>query len=298
MLTSGQYAYLLLQKLRILFSIYESNTASATRAYLYSFFQTVFCDDSVVITEENYNNFNELMDIEVNSIAKDNLYTVEQLFDKYNDEKEIARMNEVLGTIGIQVEIRNPNSLNPSLVVTLPSGEQKTLAGLTSGQSRSDRFYSQLRVTDEYYDKMSAFYQLKNIENPIDLKQIGSNFAGFNTFWEYDTDNKALTISGSGVLANSDLWAKYNISSISKLYVGAGVYGYSPGCFSKFISSAKIIDLHGELDEIIFYGDPFTSANSKSATKFIVYSDNLALRNISLASNVQVEWHHLFELEE
>jgi hypothetical protein len=180
-----------------------------------------------------------------------------------------------------------------SMIFTLPSGEVKTLTGLSGWISSNLTFHSQLRVTDEYLNQMRTYYLLEN-EETYDLLTVGTNVAGKNTYWTYDESTKTLEISGNGSLAATTLWSQLGITEISTIILGAGVNRLMEGSLP---DGATIVDLHGEMDEIIV-DDDCLSATTWGIGYLVIYSDNISLRRDDIEwcwGGAIIEWHSLSE---
>ena len=288
--------------------LYVSCKSSEYRAYLYNFYGEIFNDPSVVVDEASYQRFVDFMEVEVDYCAKKNLHLVESVYRDENFQSHYVFLQNAFAAIGVNMELATDEQGDPtSLTFTLPSGEQKVLDDFSTKYMNGMVLYvrSQMRVTDDYLQKMKPYYLLEN-EEPLDLTDIGTNAAGYNTRWEYDADTATLKITGNGTLADSELWGLLGIDTISTIIIGAGVYSLLANSLD--FSNVTIVDLHGETDEIMlefdkqsddfggsatihFYGDP------KNAKSWIFYTDNLTLRNVAYDENVSIEWHSLSEWE-
>lgn len=283
-LTSGEYSYLMLRKMQS----YVSCKDSQYRAYLYNFYGSIFNDPSVVIDGESYSEFCDLMDSEMDYAAKKGLRTPEDIYYDVNFSRSYAFLQNSFAIIGIDLELSGTDYL----LFTLPSGEQRKLEGLDSIWYAQLTFNCQTRMTDEYFSQANTFMMLEQ-EEVKDLKVIGHNAAGYNTRWTYDEDTHTLEISGNGTLANWGLWSQLGITDVETLILGAGVYKLE---YQSFNQSLTIVDLHGEAD-IIKCEDTFGGGTSSAIREYVVYSDNLSLKEANWGTYTKVEWHPLSEWE-
>jgi hypothetical protein len=133
-----------------------------------------------------------------------------------------------------------------------------------------------------------SYYSLE--EETLDLSKLGTNAAGYNTYWVYNESNQTIEISGNGTLANFALWQELKLPHISTLILGSGVYRLLS--YSLNAENLTIVDFHSSDDNILI--EPFCALSKK----LIIYSDNLSLRNYDWNGyNVTVEWHTLSEWE-
>ncbi len=191
--------------------------------------------------------------------------------------------------IGIRLEMDSTS--NPTkLTFTLPSGRISVLNNLQGVWDEQIRFVSRLRVTDTYFKQTMSYYNLEE-EDSIDLKEVGANAAGYNTYWNYNETNQTVEISGNGTLANFNLWKELKISKVSTMILGAGVYRLLK--YSLNSENLVIVDFHGENDPILI--EPLCAVDKK----LIIYSNNKSMREYDWAKyGVNVEWHNLSEWDE
>lgn len=222
--------------------------------------------------------------------ARKNYTTPEQVYEDENFDNNYVLLQNSFAAIGIQLEMTKNSDGPTTLIFTLPNGKVKILDDLQGTWSDQLRFHCRLRVTDSYFKQISPYYAFE-METPLDLSIVGTRSAGYNTYWDYDEDTKTIEISGDGTLANFLLWQELNITDISTLILGAGVYRLLQGAFNA--SDLIIVDFHGSEDTIFI--EPMCAA-SKQIT---IYSDNNDLRNYDWASyGTTVEWHSLSEWNE
>lgn len=288
-LTSGQYAYLLLRRLQL----YVSCKDSAYRAYLYNFYSEIFNDPSVFIDEESYGTFNELMDYELDYIAKKNLRIPEDVYNDDNFSSNYIFLQNAFSAIGVKLEMVSGFLGPSSLKFTLPSGKTMELLGLSSTWNDNLRFNSRIRGTYEYTKAIMPYYMFEN-EEILDLREIGGNSAGYNTRWTYDEDTKTLEITGEGSLAGYQLWVELDLDNIEKMIINSGVYRICSNAFNTN-DELTIIDFHGENDKIIIEPNLITTSYEK---KYItIYTDNLCIQEHGISNNnrVVIDWHYLSE---
>lgn len=245
MLTSGEYSYLLLKQIQL----YVSCSNSGWRAYLYNFYGGIFNDPSVVVTGESYTNFVNLLNEEMDYLARTGLQTAEEVYEDSNFNDSYILLQNAFAAIDIELTLEK-NGLfgQPSaLVFKLPSGEEKRLNNLDS-YYETITFNSRLRVTDDYFEQMRPYY-LFDETDAQDLNLLGANAAGRNTRWTYDETTETIEVTGNGSLAADSLWGFLGISKIHTLIIGSGVNRLETG---SLVSDIVYVDFHGKNDEIIF----------------------------------------------
>lgn len=188
--TSEQYKYLLMKRLQRHFSMMNA----ADRIYTQNFFCALF-DESVIVTEEAYNNFCRLMDDNIAFCAEKGWYECEDI--NFNDEgakEQSILLVNAFAEIGIALEI---NSSTNTASFTKPNGKVMKYSGDMTGKNY---FYINARAGTEYrYAKASApAYNMQGMDVPENLD--GFKRAGDGTYWRYNEETKTVTISGEGTL--------------------------------------------------------------------------------------------------
>lgn len=280
MLTSAQYANLLLKKLQVYFSCSDAGY----RAYLANFFGSIFCDPSVVLTEETYQNFITLMESEIDYAAKNDLYSLSALHDSDRFDSTWTVLESSFLAIGVTLEMTENADGPDSLIFTLPSGEKR----IWYCQDYNDyvRVNSQLRVTEDYRRHIRSFYALENEDG--ELTEELSKVAGSGTRWSFDDDTGELTISGEGSLANENLWKELGISSdINTMVIGAGVRKLDAKSMN-LITGKRFVFLHGSTDDIVIDSSAFGTSKI-----YRIYTDNETVKNHDFGTSVTIQWHPL-----
>lgn len=144
MLTSGEYSYLLLKKIQL----YVSCSNSGWRAYLYNFYGDIFNDPSVIVDGESYTNFCNLLNEEIDYLAKTGLYTAEEVYEDPYFNDNYALLQNAFAAIGVELTLANGLFGPDRLIFKLPSGEEKVLNNLDSYYSNIT-FNARLGVTDD-----------------------------------------------------------------------------------------------------------------------------------------------------
>lgn len=284
MLTSSQYANLLLKKLQICFSCSDTGY----RAYLYNFYGEMFTDPSVILTEDSYRMFVNLMDEEMDYAAKNNLYNLEDVYysPRFNDGFVILQNS--FQAIGIQLVLTKDNFLGlpNEMIFTLPSG--KVMTWTCSNYNGVVRVRTQLRATDDYLRRMRAYYLLSSEEGELLTDNI--NVAGLGTQWEFDQENGTVTVLGQGTLASFRLWQELGIyDDISTVIVGSGV-NYLTKSSMQMKTGTSFVFLQSENAPVRIADILYSSADSSSSPKYTynIYTDNLAIRNHVYQTNPNV----------
>ena len=253
---------------------------------MYNFYGSIFNDPSVIVDQESYNNFVNLLREEVDYLAKKNLYTAEEVYEDPGFENGYVLLQNAFSAInvGLTMEYGGMFGQPSALVFTLPNGEIRKLNDLDSYYS-SITFNSKLRVTDEYFEQMMPYYTLQK-EEIKDLNIIGANAAGRNTRWQYDSVTHTIEVSGNGSLANYGLWDFLGIDSVDTIIIGSGVNRMETGSIDSYI---LYIDFHGQNDEIIFEN------NFASSGEIYLYTDCESWYNAPWPSNTIVNIYPLSE---
>jgi hypothetical protein len=92
------------------------------RAYLSNFFGDLFLDPSVTIAEENFNEFNYLIDYELDLCARNNLHTCREIYNSNIFDEGYTLLQAAFEKINITFIVDGESGY---ITFTLPSGEKK-----------------------------------------------------------------------------------------------------------------------------------------------------------------------------
>ena len=212
--TSGQYKYLLLQRLRRSFSMRDQRG----RAYTQSFFWALF--EGVTVTEAAYNNFVSLMDEQLDYLAKKGIYLCENIPSKDVEDGSLLLI-DAFAEIGIQLSISEEESGGYQAVFVKPGGETLTYTVSALG---TNYFYINARAGTElgYAKASAAAYNLEDM-TVEDGDELNPKVAGPGTWWSYAAATQAMTISGSGAYAGAQVDTQLGGGAYTTLIVGAEV---------------------------------------------------------------------------
>lgn len=188
--TSEQYKFLLMKRLQRHFSMQDAKD----RIYTQNFFCALF-DESVIVTEETYNNFCRLMDDNLAYCAEKGWYLCENinLGDETAKEQGILLIH-AFAEIGIALEVTSG-----SAIFTKSNGKVMEYT-VDSGRNY---FYINARAGTEYqYAAASApAYNMQGMDVPEELGN--PKIAGPGTYWSYNAGTKTVTVSGDGAYAGA-----------------------------------------------------------------------------------------------
>lgn len=222
--------------------------------------------------------------------AKNNYTTPRQMYNDKNFSTNYILLQNSFAAIGIDLDMTENGDGPLTLIFTLPNGKVKILDGLQDHWYNILIFHPQLGVTDEYF-KQTLPYIEGEMGKVEDLAIVGTQSAGYNTYWTYNENTKTIEITGEGTLVNFLLWKELNITDVKTLIVGSGVYRILSNAFTS--NRLTIVDFHGEYDQIFI--EPQCAYN----VRLIIYSDNLILRSYNWSDYaVSVELHNLSEWDE
>ena len=214
--TSGQYKYLLFQRLRRSFSMRNNRD----RAYTQTFFLELF-DDSVTVTEAAYNNFVSLMDEQLDYMAQKGIYLCENIPAKDVEDGSLLLIN-AFSQIGVTLSIDGDG--NGGYVATFVKPDGKTLT-YTVDLLTNNYFYINARAGTEYHyaAESAPFYRMENME-VLNADQLDPHIAGNGTWWSYDAaGGGTMTISGDGAYAGAQVDPQLGGGAYTTLIVGAEV---------------------------------------------------------------------------
>ena len=281
--TSEQYKFLLMKRLQRHFSMQNAKD----RIYTQNFFCALF-DESVIVTEETYNNFCRLMDDNLAYCAEKGWYLCENinLGDETAKEQGILLIH-AFAEIGIALEVTSG-----SAIFTKSNGK---VMEYTVDIGRN-YFYINARASTEYrYAKASApAYNMQGMDVPDGLD--GFKRAGDGTYWRYDAETKTVTISGEGSLdmipEEQILGGKY-----TTVICGAGVSRLLDSCMS--VDGAVLVLLRpSDADmEIAPHFNASSGTCGGTYYKTVVYTDCVAAIT-ALSTEEQAEYVTLHSLSE
>lgn len=282
-MTSAQYANLLLKKMQIYFSCSDTGL----RAYLYNFYGEIFTDPSVILTQETYDSFINQMEEEVDYAAKNNLYTLEQIYNSSRFNDQFVILQNSFAAIGITLTLTKDSFGYPSkLEFLLPSGETKTW--YCQKYNDYSKLCAQLRATDDYVRRMRSFYLLSGESAPLLEENI--NVAGLGTRWTWMEEEQTVSVTGEGTLASYYLWSELGFfSQIKNVMVGSGVTEITKWAMA-MPDQTNFIFFQSENAPVKIHPQQFTASSAEDAKVFTyhIYTDNLTIRNNDYGDNPNV----------
>lgn len=291
--TSEQYKYLLIQRLRRHMAMYNDQD----RIYTYNFFGHLF-DDSVVITEEAYNRFMELMDDEIQFCADNNIYYDEDITQDMIDAHGLL-LTEAFAAIGIDLVIaKDEDGYGGHATFTKPSGEvmiyQVSSQGGFAYTSGINRFRICAQSRTEYnYAKASAWYYNLRDKEVIGLDEYNPFRAGPETFWTYDADLRTMVITGTGTYVAAPQDPQLGGGPYDVLILGANVSRITTGSLKD--NNLRAVVFWHAADAEIFLEDSVAGTANVMRT-LDIYCDNTTIRNYSQwPAEYNIRWHALSE---
>lgn len=283
--TSGQYKWMLFQRLRQAFSM----ESGKDRAYTQTFFLQLF-DDSITITEELYNNFVTQANQELDYIAELGIYYCEDIPISYFEEKKFLLINS-FAQIGIQLTFEEGGGGYQAKFIK-PNGHIMVYTVSLLG----NYFYINARAGTEYnYAKLTAstYDFTKNVQ---DVDSMIPRIAGPNTWWSYDaTGTGTMTISGDGAYVGATEDTQLGSGSYTTLIIGAQVSRLCPDSID--IASGGTIVILTPVDMPMQLDSGFISGAKGEEISLTIYADNLNFRNYDFPTSIIIEWHTLDEWE-
>ena len=263
--TSGQYKYLLLQRLRRSFSMRDQRG----RAYTQSFFWALF--EGVTVTEAAYNNFVSLMDEQLDYMAQKGIYLCENIPAKDVEDGSLLLIN-AFAEIGIELSISSGQG-DGSYHAVFQKPDGKTLT-YTVTMLGDNYFYINSRAgTEMVYARMSAAsYNMEGM-TVEDGDDLDPKIAGPGTWWSYAAATQTMTISGSGAYAGAQVDTQLGGGAYTTLIVGAEVSRLLAECM---MSSEAVLVLLTPADGQITIDPRFNvkaGSCSGASTPLDVYTD-------------------------
>ena len=216
--TSGQYKWMLYQRLRQAFSM----RSSVDRAYTQTFFLRLF-DDSVTVTEAAYNNFVALMDQELDHMAELGVYYSSDIPQDEVESGSLLLIN-AFAQIGITLTIAQPENPGENYTATFIKPDGETLVYSIPQLGTKNDFYLNTRAGTEYryaYLSAPAYDVTRDVQ---DADTMDPRIAGPDTWWSYDAAGEGtMTISGDGAYAGATNEAQLGAGPYTTVIVGAQV---------------------------------------------------------------------------
>lgn len=214
--TSGQYKYLLFQRLRRSFSMQTQRD----RAYTQSFFWALF--EGVTVTEAAYNNFVAMMDEQLDYMAQKGIYLCESIPTSDVEDGSLLLI-DAFAQIGITLSISTPSSDDGDYTATFVKPGGQTLVYRVSMFGKNYFLINSRAGTELGYAKASAAaYNLEDM-TVEDGDDLDPKVAGPGTWWSYAAEAQAMTISGSGAYAGATTDTQLGGGAYTTLIVGAEV---------------------------------------------------------------------------
>ena len=275
--TSEQYKYLLMKRLQRHFSM----KSAKERAYTQSFFWKLF-DESVTVTEAVYNDFVSLMDEQIEYCAEHNVYGCADITQDMVDSRE-ALLIDAFASIGITLEIINVNNGSGTTAYqasfTKPDGEVLVYEIPVSGTQ--NYFYINAKASCEYqYARASApYYNMRDMEVP-GADEIDPKIAGPGTYWSYDADTAAVTVTGNGAYAGATTEVQLGSGAYTTVIIGADVSRLLDRCL---VNSATALVLLHPADGSITIDPKFNAKSGSCGDTYLsldVYTDCEVARSV------------------
>lgn len=285
--TSEQYKYLLMKRLQRHFSM----KSAKERAYTQSFFWKLF-DESVTVTEEAYDNFVSMMDEQLAYLAEKNVYLCEDIPQSAIEERSILLIN-AFEEIGVTLVIDSETDSSHYLATfTKPDGEILTYK--VGKMANLNYFYVNCSSGCEYqYARASApAYNMRDME-VLGADEIDPKIAGPGTYWSYDADTAAVTVTGDGAYAGATKEEQLGSGAYTTVILGANVSRLLADSLEDSAITTVVL-LHGADAPLTLDSEVVDKKNAKEWT---VYADNGDFRNFAWPSSVKITWHTLAEWE-
>ena len=270
--TSGQYKYLLFQRLRRSFSMRDNRG----RAYTQTFFLELF-DDSVTVTEAAYNTFVSMMDAQLDYMAQRGIYLCEDIPTKDVEDGSLLLI-DAFAQIGVTLSIDGDGNGGYTATFVKPDG--KTLTYTVSLLGNNYFFINARAGTEYHYAAESApFYRMENME-VLNADQMDPHIAGNGTWWSYAADTQTMTITGAGAYTGATAEEQMGSGPYTTLIIGAEVSRILEHCM---MSSEAVLVLLTPADGQIEIDPYFNLKEGSCASNRVpldVYTDCLAAREI------------------
>lgn len=241
------------------------------RLYLNNFFWDLFKDESVKVSELQYDEFCELLNSEAEYIHSKNYRSTSSVFDDSHFRPFEDSMNRLFNIIDISITTTRVTNVWTSdgtapeeIHFLLPSGETKTLKDIGDNHSKVE-FCTQSHLNDLYAIQTLPFY-LHDFDE-TDISKETSNNDGYGLSWVYDESSKILVLNGYGSVPSMEAWNYIGIPEIKEIYLNSpNINRFLPKSFAKDLI---ILDLR-ETSETLIYP---TCCNEENT--LFIYSDNI-----------------------
>lgn len=282
--TSGQYKWMLYQRLRQAFSL----QMPADRTYTQTFFLQLF--EGLTVTEAAYNSFVAQMDEELDHMAELGVYNCEQI---PRDEIEAGTLvlAASFAQIGVQLTIEPGSGDNYDATFVKPDGRTMVY---TVGPS-TNYFYVNCRagMTLHYADLTAPAYDVtRDVE---DVDTMDPRVAGPDTWWSYDASGEGtMTITGDGAYVAATQEAQMGSGPYTTIVIGAQVSRLCSDCMD--VPEIATIVVLAPADAPMQIDNSFMGVMKDERT-LTIYADNLDFRNFGWPDTYTITWHSLDEWE-
>ena len=281
-LTSNQYKQLLFQMLRRLFQ--RQNDENGTKL-LYEC-GDILSNDSVVIDQPDFDILESHYNSEVKYCHTKGITSIEVYYDDENFDANWAKWQDIMATIGIDLEMTYKYGYPDTVIFTLPDGTQKTI---------SAGYFEQWQIntrqgSDLEYAILSYPYRYKyDLSNVPELTVDDYQRVGTRCRWTYDENKNQITITGAGALPSYLSLIFYNVfkKKINTIIIGAGVTKIGSLMASESYVS-NIVFLHGKNQDIELPGGLISSGTESSPASYTIYTDNEQVKNYSYPTSYTI----------
>lgn len=181
------------------------------RAYLSNFFGDLFLDPSVTITEENFNEFNNLIDYELDLCARNNLHTCREIYNSNIFDEGYTLLQAAFEKINITFIVDGESGY---MTFTLPSGEKKKCSPYDPQTAWGSTYVNAaMGGKADYVPQIISIVKLEDLE-PQDLTMEMTRRAGQTSYWSLDIENSKITYSGTGTTYGWHLLSNYNFNDM------------------------------------------------------------------------------------
>ena len=282
--TSGQYKWMLYQRLRQAFSL----QMPADRTYTQTFFLQLFED--LTVTEAAYNSFVAQMDQELDHMAELGVYKCDQI-PRDEIESGTLVLAASFAQIGVQLTIEPGSGDNYDATFVKPDGRTMVY---TVGPA-TNYFYVNARAGTEYrYAGLSApaYDVTRDVE---DADTMDPRVAGPDTWWSYDASGEGtMTITGDGAYVAATQEAQMGSGPYTTIVIGAQVSRLCSDCMD--VPEIATIVVLAPADAPMQIDNSFMGVMKNERT-LTIYADNLDFRNFSWPDTYTITWHSLDEWE-
>lgn len=284
--SSEQYKYLLLRRLQRHFSLTDLNE----RIYTQTFFGKLF--DGVTVTKENYNNFIQIMDDELDYCAENNIRQAIDIDEDIIKANKMPLIN-AFAEIGISLEITIVD-YGGDATFTKPDGSVMVY----KVRSGSNDFYINAVAGQEYnYAQLAAPYYQMKYSDVVGLDEIDFQRAGPSCFWSYNADTTTMTITGDGTYYGVSKEEQIGSGAYTTLIIGPNIETLNSPEARKTESLTTIVLLHASDFPLVISEFAYGSQSSylQKARTWDVYTDNEVFKGTTFPEKITINWHSLDE---